>query len=82
MVDALPSGGSVRKDVLVRVQSWALTWTNRNGFGLSIFILAEANTQARSGLGLPLFQQGEASVSYTHLDVYKRQILRRSVMHF
>ena len=24
MVDALPSGGSVRKDVLVRIQSWAL----------------------------------------------------------
>ena len=25
MVDALPSGGSVRKDVLVRIQSWALS---------------------------------------------------------
>ena len=23
LVDALPSGGSVRKDVLVRIQSWA-----------------------------------------------------------
>lgn len=27
LVDALPSGGSVRKDVLVRIQSWALIKT-------------------------------------------------------
>ncbi len=25
LVDALPSGGSIRKDVMVRVHSWALT---------------------------------------------------------
>ena len=30
LVDALCSGRSVRKDVLVRIQFWALKWTNRD----------------------------------------------------
>ncbi len=29
LVDALPSGGSVRKDVQVRILFWALKWTNQ-----------------------------------------------------
>jgi hypothetical protein len=29
LVDALPSGGSVRKDVQVRILFWALQWTNQ-----------------------------------------------------
>jgi hypothetical protein len=29
LVDALCSGRSARKGVLVRIQSWALKWTNR-----------------------------------------------------
>ena len=31
LVDALPSGGSVRKDVLVRIQFWALKKQSKPG---------------------------------------------------
>jgi hypothetical protein len=37
LVDALPSGGSVRKDVLVRIQFWAQSRSNKM---LRLFILS------------------------------------------
>jgi hypothetical protein len=38
LVDALPSGGSVRKDVLVRIQSRAQALINHQGFFISRFL--------------------------------------------
>ncbi len=39
LVDALPSGGSVRKDVLVRIQSWAPKIKSPNSLTVGAFFI-------------------------------------------